>query len=265
MGNKKRREPLHPMSPALIADMTGEHEIENPKSLTDDKIVDAILQGDYETVSLETDEAEHDVVRAVPKTIQRHLKLNNRSRGIHTELILYEEGFLRVAQDRREERTAEHLLNLRYLDSRPTISRFVAMKPIYVGLGFTGTGAIFGSLVYFKLLLPLTLPATVMFVTAAVIALLLAAYRTEEESTFCTMTGRGEVLNLRATFGCIRALRKLIPEVVDAIRRAHTLNVPKREHYLREEMREHYRLQDEGILSKNNCLASTRRILSSFE
>ena len=153
MGNKKRREPLHPMSPALIADMTGEHEIENPNSLTVDKTVDAILQGDYETILLETDEAEHDVVRAVPETIQRHLKLSNRGRGIRTELILYEEGFLKFSQERRGKRTAEQLLNLRYLDSRPTISRFVAMKSIYVGLGFTGTGALFGSLVYFKPLL----------------------------------------------------------------------------------------------------------------
>ena len=265
MGNEKRREPLHPMSPALIADMTGEHEIKNPTSLTVEKTVDAILQGDYETILLETDEAEHDVVPAVPKTIQRHLKLNNRGRGIRTELILYEEGFIKVSQERRGKRTAEQLLNLRYLDSRPTISRFVAMKPIYVGLGFTGAGALFGALVYFKLFLLLTLPATVMFVTAAVIAFLLSAYQTQEESSFCTMTGRGEVLALRATFGCIRALRKLVPELVDAIHRARTLNVPKREHYLREEMREHYRLQDEGILSKDHCLTSTRRILSSFE
>jgi len=253
------------MSPALLADITGEYEIENPKGLTGDKLVDAILQGDYETILLETDDAEHDVVPAVPKTIQRHLKLNNRGRGIRTELILFEEGFLKVSQERRGKRTAEQLLNLRYLDSRPTISRFVAMKPIYVGLGFTGTGALFGSLVYFKLFLPFTLPATVMFVTAAVIAFLLSAYQTKEESTFYTRTGRAQVLTLRATFGCIRALRKLVPELVDAIHRAHTLNMPKREHYLREEMREHYRLQEEGILSKDNCLASTQRILSSFE
>ena len=240
-------------------------EIEDPNNLTDDKIVDAILQGDYETILLENDEAEHDVVRAVPKTIQRHLKLNNRGRGIRTECILYEEGFLRVAQDRRGKRAAEHLLNLRYLDSRPTIARFVAMKPIFVGLGFTGTAALFGSLVYFKLFLPLTLPATVMFVTAAVIAFLLSAYQTQEESTFCTMTGRAEVLTLLATFGCIRALRKLVPELVDAIHRAHTLNGATRDHYLREEMREHYHLQDEGILTKDNCSASRQRILSSFE
>jgi len=253
------------MSRELLADITGEYEVESLKNLTGEKMADAILQGDYETVLLEADEAEHDVVRAVPKTIQRHLKLHDRGRGLRTELVLYEEGFLKVAEERRGKRAAEQLLNLRYLDSRPTISRFVAMKPIYVGLGLTGAGTLFGSLVYFKLFLALTLPATVMLVTAAVIAFLLSAYRTQEESTFCTMTGRADVLTLRATFGCIRALRKLVPELVDAIHQGHTLNVPARGDYLREEMQEHYRLQDEGILTEDYCSASTQRILSSFE
>jgi hypothetical protein len=79
------------------------------------------------------------------------------------------------------------------------------------------------------------------------------------------MTGRAEVFTLRATFGCIRALRKLVPQLVDAIHQAHTLNMPARGDYLREEMREHYRLQEEGILTKDCCSASRQRILSSFE
>jgi hypothetical protein len=119
-------------------------------------------------------------------------------------------------------------------------------------------------LAFYSTYIIITIPATILLFTGSAIAFAACAYRTRKDVIFVTRNGRAPVIELMATLGSFRTLRKTIPRLIESIEKA-----PKgennRQKELRSEMREHYRLRECGVLSPSECSQSTQRILRHFE
>jgi hypothetical protein len=92
-----------------------------------------------------------------------------------------------------------------------------------------------------------------------------AYYLSHEKILFYTLNGRAQAIRFSAGLGTIRRFRKLLPRIVAAVDRAAQSVGEETAVFLRAEMREHYRLRGDGILSDQECSASTGRILSRFD
>lgn len=238
------------MSPPEEAPATPVHEI--------------LDQMPSEHISMGGEEEDQTVSEPLPGDILERLQLVNRVRGLRTELILFEGAFLKVREYHKKKMTKDHLLNLRYLSPKPTLTRHVAMKVLQVALGLSGVAAVSWLLAEFTSLARFFMPSAVVFGTAALVTFMLFVYRTQERIRFCTAHGDVEVLSLLATFGCFRRARKLVPEVARAIADATGERLENRAQHLRAEIQEHYRLRDSGVILREDCADSTRKILASF-
>ena len=109
-----------------------------------------------------------------------------------------------------------------------------------------------------------TFPASIVFSSGAVVALLLCIYQSGEKILFCTASGNIPVLIMLTNFGCFRHSRIVVPEISNAIGAAIRKNTLEEEPYLRAEMQDHYRLRNEGVISPKACQTGTSRILSRF-
>lgn len=218
-----------------------------------------------ETIVLETRDIDVDSQDTPPAVLKQKLTLNNRIRGTTTEVGLFREHFLMLRLKRKGKTARSTLVNLRYIDTRPTLSRVVARRTLHVALGCLAGAFLAGVLAAFSVLTLWTTLFAVGATAAAAAALWLYAWRTTESIAFRTTVGRIPVFALRANLGCLRACRALVPSIVDAINEARRTNPTDREAYLRREMREHYRLSETGVLSKEACSAGTRRILGQFD
>jgi len=210
------------------------------------------------------EEDDHTITEPLPGKIRERLQLVNHVRGLRTELTLFEGAFLKVREYQRKKMTKDHLLNLRYLSPKPTLTRHVAMQVLYVALGLSGVAAISWLIAEFTSLARFFMPATVVFTTAAMVTFMLFVYRTQERIRFSTAHGDVEVLSLLATFGCFRRARKLVPDIARAIADASADRLEVKAQHLRAEIQEHYRLRDAGVILPDACANSTRRILASF-
>jgi hypothetical protein len=216
-----------------------------------------------EHIVLETAEVPSLTV-AEARRVRRQFRLENRSRGIATELTLFDKSYLGVRELRRGGSSEEIILDLRHLDPRPVLSRSFATKSLKFALGSLAVSLLVGALAYFFIL-----PALVVVVSAAAslsagaVALWSFIRRTRNEVTFRTKYGRTAVLTLTANFGCFRACRELVPKIVNAINEAGS-SAPDKAQQLRAETREHYRLREIGALSQDDCATGTRRILAQY-
>ena len=217
-----------------------------------------------ETIVLETGQLELGADDPAPAVVSERLTLNNRVRATMTELVFYREHYLLVREKRKGKRPRSALVNLRYLDTRPALSRFVAKKVLRTAVGSILGALLAGVLAYLDVFLAVTVGVAAGLTGVAVAAGTLCAYRTTETISFYTAAGRVPTVALRANVGCIRACRALVPPVIRAIAEARRSGPADTVAYLRREMREHYRLHEAGVLSADACRAGTRRILAKF-
>jgi hypothetical protein len=192
--------------------------------------------------------------------------LTNPLRRAGTRLTLYEEGVLAVAALRNGEPTGGRvLLDLRYLDSVPTIERVIAVRCLYTALGCGATAALAAFLLRFDALHTSAMAVLAATALIGLGALGLAVRSSHEKIEFCTRHGRATVLRLVATFGSMKKLRAFVPALSTAIEGTRELIADDPAAFLRAEMREHYRLRSEGALDNDACAAGTGRILAQFD
>ena len=211
------------------------------------------------------DEEEETPIQAQPRVVNKQVTLNNRIRGLRTELTFYEEGFLKIREARGKNDSKSHLLNLQFLGLMPRLTRRVAMRTLYTALGLSGVAGLAWLIAEFTSLARFFGPIAVVFGAGALLAFLLFVYRTRDRTKFFTAHGEVEVVTLLATLGCYRRCRAVVPEIRRAIEAARANNNPNKAEYLREEMRDHYRLRESGVISPEACAEGTRRILSQFD
>ncbi len=200
----------------------------------------------------------------VPTVVGKELTLSNRVRGLHTEFTFFDEGFLRVRESRRTKPGKDYMLELRFLNPSPTIIRRFVNESFWAALGMGGAAVICWLLTNFTSLDTYTFPASIVFSTGALFALLLGIYQSGEKILFCTASGNIPVLMLLTNLGCFRRSRAVVPDISNAIGKAIERNTLEEEPYLRAEMQDHYRLRNEGVISPKACDTGTSRILSRF-
>jgi len=206
--------------------------------------------------------AEHE--RAAREVVDE-VTIRDRLRGRHTTVRFYAESWADVEVQRRGRRLTSHRIDLRFLDAVPATKRYYPIRLLKASGIAAGVTALFAIPAWFGWLSGFTVPATVTGILVTATALFVAWYLTHEKIVFRTLHGRAGVIRFGAGLGTIRQFHKLIPKFVDAIADAAETMIDETAVYLRSEMREHYRLRGEGIISENECAASTGRILSQFD
>lgn len=199
-----------------------------------------------------------------PEKIVERFEYKNRTCGKRAELILYEEGYLRVREWRRKKRVRDYLLSLRFMGTKTTVTRKLPMRVLQVAAGFAGIGALCSLIAWLSPWDAFFVPAAVIGFAGAVLATMLFLYLAHEKTMFSTASGGAVALTLRGTADSFKRCRAMIPQIQRAIEAAQAKNVQNRSDYLRQEMREHYRLREFGVIDHDTCSDATRKILSEF-
>jgi len=214
-----------------------------------------------EPTLVEGDDSSEDTAR----TISKKIEIRDRARGTATQFVLYEQGVLRVSQQRRKKRSKTLQFNLRYLDPVPSMTRHPAKRIFHIALGAAGAAAAAGLLAQFDVLRGYTLPSAIGLGTTGLIALLLGVYLTHQRFVFYTLHGRLPAIRLTAGFGYGRRFQALLPILSRAIEESADTIGDDTTVFLRQEMREHYRLRSNGVLTPEQCNQGTERILAQFD
>ncbi len=197
-----------------------------------------------------------------PTVVGKQFRVSNRVRGLRTEFTFFNEGFLKVREYKRKKLSKEYMLELRFLNPKPTVIQRFVKESFWAALSFGGAAAISWLLTKFTSLDPYTFPASIVFSTGAMVALLLGIYQSGEKILFSTASGNVPVLTLLTNFGCFHRSRVVVPEINKAIIEAISRNALDEEPYLRAEMQDHYRLRNEGVISPKACNTASSRILA---
>lgn len=228
-----------------------------------------VLEGfegiETENILIEGDDpvVEADIART--NKAQQRFEINNLTHARQTELILFEGGWLSIRHHSRTKAGEAQLINLRFVDPEPSISRYVARKTLLVVASLASIGTLCSTLAYFSVATDIMIAAAASSLLLAGAAFAIYVYRSQEQTVFRTRTGRAPVISLVATLGCLRRCREVVPKLTDAIKAAQDSNSTERQGRLRDEMREHYRLTESGALSREACAISTQNILAQFD
>ena len=199
-----------------------------------------------------------------PEKITERFEYQNRTCGKRAELILYEEGYLRVREWQRKKRVRDYLLSLRFMGTDTIVTRKLPMRVLHVAAGFAGFGALCSLVAWLTTWDGFFVPAAVAGFVGAVMSSMLFLYLAHEKTMFSTASGGAVALTLLGTADSFKRCRAMIPLIQDAIEEAQAKNVQNRSDYLRQEMREHYRLREFGVIDHDVCSEATRKILSEF-
>lgn len=199
-----------------------------------------------------------------PKTVREKIDFLDRLRGMDLRITLYDEGYLRL-DETRGKRTRTHNVNLRYLDPVPTVKRHYAKRTLKIVALLAIIAGVAASLTVLPSVRAIAILAATAAGGAALGAFLLFVYLSHEKTVFRTMHGRAAALTLTAGLGRIRRLRRILPNIINAIGDAADDIGEDTTVFLRAEMREHYRLRTDGVLSEEECSDSTGRILVHFD
>ena len=199
-----------------------------------------------------------------PTAVGKQFNVSNRVRGLHTEFTFFDEGFLKVRESRKNKVGKDYLLELRFLNPKPTVIQRFVTESFWAASSMGGAALIAWLLTTFTSLDTYTFPASIVLSTGALVALLLGIYQSGEKILFCTASGNVPVLMLLSNFGCFHQTRAVVPQISDAIGKAIRKNTLEEEPYLRAEMQDHYRLRNEGVISPKACQTASSRILSRF-
>ena len=199
-----------------------------------------------------------------PSEVSEEVEIRDRLRGRRTRVRLFMEGWADVEIERGR-RSSSHRVDLRFLDPVPMTQR---CYPVGL-LKATGIIAVITAVcavpAWFGWLFAYSLPATIAGASLTAVALFVAWYLSHEKIVFRTLHGRAAAIRFGAGLGTMRRFRRLVPRIIEAIADAAESIQEETAVYLRAEMREHYRLRGDGVISEEECAASTERILGEFD
>lgn len=199
------------------------------------------------------------------RTVRETIEVRNPLRHESTDLVLYEEGVLKVTERRKHKGAESFFLDLRFLDPIPSIERVVAKNWLLGAVGCATAAALAAFLLRFDAVYVVAISALAVCAVTGAGALYGSLYRSYERAEFRTLHGRTTVLSLTANVGARKALRAALPVLSSAIEEAAERITADTAAYLRAEMREHYRLRGDGVLDSTACASGTGRILAQFD
>ncbi len=199
-----------------------------------------------------------------PRTIDGQLRLHNRPRGQATNVTFYAEGYVNVRIEDARKQSREALLELKFLDPEFRVKRRKSGVWAAVGLGALAAAVVSQTLLRGSLSSSAAAVLTAVSGTGGLCCLMMFLYRSEERIRFWTRNGRAPVLELTASFGCIRKFRRAAKRIAQRIKVELSAADRSTPNYLRDEMRAHYALRDRGTISERMCSESTSNILAKF-
>jgi hypothetical protein len=220
-----------------------------------------------EHILLESDDREVPDPRAARKVhVRIGLESRLRRRAMQLEIIDY--YYLSVRSWRPRAPLAAYVLDLRFVDATPRLSRHIAWRWLAVALFLVALAAAiaawpgpFGSSTRpHNWLVPCL---TAMGLGA--LAVLTCAYRTHETVTIYSANGGAKLMEFTGGLGTLRALRLFLAKLAAHTRLATAARRRSRSEHLRDEMREHFRLKEIGLLSMEEYEAAKARILGQHD
>ena len=200
-----------------------------------------------------------------PTEIIGEVEIRDRLRGRWTKVRLFLEGWADIEFEHRGRRAGTHRVDLRFLDPVPASKRCYPVRLLKATGIVAAVTAISGVAAWYGWLATYLLPATIAGAALTAAALFVAWYLSHEKIVFRTLHGRAAAIRFGAGLGTMRRFRRLVPRLIEAIADAAESTHEETAVYLRAEMREHYRLRGDGIISEDECAASTERILGEFD
>jgi hypothetical protein len=216
-----------------------------------------------EHIVLESDAREVPSPRSARK-VHADLELRSRLRRRVLQLRVIDYYYLAV-RSRSRSAVLEYVLDLRFVEGLPQVSRHVAWRWIGASLLLlalaAGIGAWIGSSAtpWWK---HGALGLCAAVVAAWGLTTLIAAYRTTGTVRLLSMHGEARLLEFTGGVGTLRAVRHFMPKLAAHLRLAAAARRPAKADHLRDEMREHQRLKKIGVLAAEEYEASKARILA---
>ena len=199
-----------------------------------------------------------------PREIRDEFVVRDMLRRRQTAIRIYAEGWIDVETQEPGKAPSRHQIDLRYIDAVPTMDRHYPVPVFKFAGGAAALAAAASIPALLGWLLAYTVPTAIVAAVAAVAGLWIGFHRSHEKIVFQTLHGRAGAIGLTAGLGTIKRFHQLVPKLVEAIADAAESVHDETAIYLRAEMREHYRLCKDGVLTDEECAASTGRILDSF-
>lgn len=186
-------------------------------------------------------------------------------RGGYTRIQIYAEGLADIETKRRGKDPTHMRYDLRFLDPVPKATRFQATGLFRTAGLMSGLSGLFTIAAIFGWLPEYFLIAGLAGFALTAITMFVGFVKSHEIIAFKTLHGRADVIRLRAGLGTIGRFQVLVAKLVAAIGTAAESVHEETSVYLRAEMREHYRLRGDGVLTDEQCAASTGKILNDFD
>lgn len=216
-----------------------------------------------EHILLESDVREVPALRDARK-VHADVEIRSRLRRHVLQLRIIDYYYLAVIS-RSHSAGLEYVLDLRFVDAQPRLSRHIARRWIIASLLLLALAAGMAALLGRTGAPGWQQPWPGVW--AAVIGLwalttLVAAYRTTETLRLLSTYGRAGLLQFTGGVGTFHAVRRFLPKLAAHLRLASAARRRTRAEHLRDEMREHQRLRDIGVLTGEEYEASKTRILA---
>ena len=195
-------------------------------------------------------------VREVPdalaaRKVHASIRLRSRLRRRALQLEIIDYYYLSVRAWRSRVPQASYVLDLRFADATPRLSRHVAWRSMAAALFLLAAAAAISDRL---------VPCLIVMGSAA-LAALTCAFRTHETVTIYSANGGAKLMEFTAGLGTLRALRLFMTKLAAHTRLASAARRRSRSEHLRDEMREHFRLKEIGTLSVDEYEAAKVRIL----
>jgi uncharacterized membrane protein YcjF (UPF0283 family) len=216
-----------------------------------------------EHIVLESDAREVPTLRGARK-VHADLEVRSRLRRRILQLKVVDYHYLSV-RSRSRARELEYVLDLRFVDAAPRLSKHVARRWITASLVLSALATGIAAWIGFSATQWwkhdwFGLCAAVM--AAWALTTLIAAYRTTGTVRLLSLHGQARLLEFTGGVGTLRAFRRFMPKLAAHLRLASAARRPSRAEHLRDELREHQRLRDLGVLAAEEYEASKGRILA---
>lgn len=220
-----------------------------------------------EHILLESDVREVPDLRAARK-VHARIGLRSRLRRRVLQLEIFDYYYISVRSWRSRSLVAEYVLDLRFVDGIPGLSRHIAWRSMGAALSLiavaSGIAARIGSSASHWWQHD-WLPLCIAVMASGALAALACVYRTTETVTLYSAHGRAKLLQFTGGLGTFRAVRLFMAKLAAHTRLATAARRASKTEHLRDEMREHFRFKEIGLLSTDEYEAAKVRILGQHD
>ena len=214
-----------------------------------------------EHILLESDERKIPDPRCSRK-LHGRIELQSRLRRRTLRLELVDYYYLVVRSYGSRSVAAEYVLDLRFVDSSPGLSRHFASRWLLAALVLMALAGAIALRTGGSAAPAGWLAACGVVSGMAVAAAVVCLYRTTETISMYSAHGRAKLLEFTSGLGAKRTFKPFTNKLAAHIKLAVAARRPMRSEHLRDEMREHFRLRENGVLSVEEYEASKARILA---